>query len=111
MVIVGFTEVVLDGPYDDCIESTWKLVHIISVIDIVNISSENCWDGKVILDLYNQHINALYRICELVEQSGGDADCTLYEDRRRSPVKNKMDQCNREDEVDDLGGGMDMLML
>ena len=61
--------------------------------------------------MYNQHINALYRICELVEQSGGDADCTLYEDRRRSPVKNKMDQCNREDEVDDLGGGMDMLML
>ena len=60
--------------------------------------------------MYNQHINALYRICELVEQSGGDADCTLCEDRRRSPVKNKMDQCNR-DEVDDPSGGMDMLIL
>ena len=64
----------------------------------------------MILDLYNQHINALYRICELVEQSGGDVDCTLV-DRRSSPVKSKMDQCNREGEVDDPSGGMDMLIL
>ena len=67
----------------------------------------------MILDLYNQHINALYRICELVEQSGGGdvrkVDCTLV-DRRSSPVKSKMDQCNREGEVDDPGGG-NMLIL